>query len=346
MVEVPTEDEELPLSMYVLQRQPEGGSGGGSGGDAKRRRKRRAARFASAAGAEGDSDEEGAAEKGDERPAAEVHRIGGPDWDSDEEAAEEARKERQRTAMAASASTGTARAAAAADYDPESALFAHGSATRALQAKVGSASRRVAASRRSQGPWTASGHRRAFTGAWLAALRLPMLEETYKRVLLGVHDRLLPRMTTPLMLATFLTAAYDQGGVVALLALDGLFVLMTEHNLDYPDFYPRLYRLLSPQLLHAKHRARFFRLFALFLSSTHLPSYLIAAFVKKCVAASSCPLTLTRPCRSDPQTVSALAVRASARGCVRSALPVQPALGARRLFATGATHTGRAAKAR
>lgn len=37
---------------------------------------------------------------------------------------------------------------------------------------------------------------------------------------------------------------------------------------DYPSFYTRLYAFLDRDLLHNKHRARFFRLAELFLSST------------------------------------------------------------------------------
>uniref|UniRef100_A0A7S2GHA6 CCAAT-binding factor domain-containing protein n=1 Tax=Octactis speculum TaxID=3111310 RepID=A0A7S2GHA6_9STRA len=65
------------------------------------------------------------------------------------------------------------------------------------------------------------------------------------------------------------------------MALSSLFILMQCHNLDYPDFYGSLYRALKPSVFHAKHRARFFRLLALCLSSTALPAYLICAFVKK-----------------------------------------------------------------
>lgn len=37
---------------------------------------------------------------------------------------------------------------------------------------------------------------------------------------------------------------------------------------EYPNFYTRLYSLLTPALLHTKYRARFFRL--LTISSPHL----------------------------------------------------------------------------
>jgi hypothetical protein len=49
-------------------------------------------------------------------------------------------------------------------------------------------------------------------------------------------------------LSDFLTASYEQGGLTSLLALEGLFVLMLHHNLEYPRFYASLYKLLTPQV--------------------------------------------------------------------------------------------------
>jgi U3 small nucleolar RNA-associated protein 19 len=66
-----------------------------------------------------------------------------------------------------------------------------------------------------------------------------------------------------------------------MLALNSLFLLMTKHNLDYPSFYAKLYALLTPETFVSKYRARFVRLANLFLTSTHLPAYIVAAFAKK-----------------------------------------------------------------
>ena len=79
----------------------------------------------------------------------------------------------------------------------------------------------------------------------------------------------------------FLTDSFEVGGSVALLALSGLFHLMQEKNLDYPQFYLKLYSLLDSQVLHAKYRSRFFRLLEIFLASTHLPAILVASFIKR-----------------------------------------------------------------
>lgn len=57
----------------------------------------------------------------------------------------------------------------------------------------------------------------------------------------------------------FLTRSYDIGGVISVMALSSLFVLMTQHGLEYPNFYQKLYALLVPSIFMAKHRAKFFQ---------------------------------------------------------------------------------------
>ncbi|EGG12216.1 uncharacterized protein MELLADRAFT_70703 [Melampsora larici-populina 98AG31] len=79
----------------------------------------------------------------------------------------------------------------------------------------------------------------------------------------------------------FLVDCIDLGGTLSILALNGLFTLMSKHNLDYPAFYTRLYALLDGSVLHARHRPRFFRMLNTFLSSTHLPVNIVASFIKK-----------------------------------------------------------------
>ncbi|XP_036385719.1 nucleolar complex protein 4 homolog [Megalops cyprinoides] len=124
-------------------------------------------------------------------------------------------------------------------------------------------------------------HKRVFERMWLCFLKYKLPSNMYKKVLVILHESILPHMSKPTLMIDFLTAAYDVGGAISLLALNGLFVLIHEHNLDYPDFYKKLYNLLEPSVFHVKYRARFFHLANLFLSSSHLPVYLVAAFAKR-----------------------------------------------------------------
>ncbi|XP_008323014.1 nucleolar complex protein 4 homolog [Cynoglossus semilaevis] len=124
-------------------------------------------------------------------------------------------------------------------------------------------------------------HKRLFEKMWLGFLKHKLPSGMYKQVLVILHDSILPHMSKPTMMFDFLTAAYEVGGAISLLALNGLFILIHQHNLDYPDFYKKLYNLLEPSVFHAKYRARFFHLANIFLSSSHLPVYLVAAFAKR-----------------------------------------------------------------
>ncbi|GJE91040.1 CBF/MAK21 family protein [Phanerochaete sordida] len=132
-----------------------------------------------------------------------------------------------------------------------------------------------------------SSHRAVFTRTWLTLL--PQLstgpEESSKalatRALNVMHRGVMPHLTRAVMVMDWISSCVDYGGTVGLLALNALFILMKEYNLDYPAFYTRLYSFLDRNVLHLKHRARFFRMTELFLSSTHLPVNLLASFVKR-----------------------------------------------------------------
>ncbi|KAG7442820.1 ribosome biogenesis protein Noc4 [Guyanagaster necrorhizus] len=131
-------------------------------------------------------------------------------------------------------------------------------------------------------------HRAVFTRTWLELLsRLSVANDTTAtkavatRVLNIMHRGIMPHLTRPVLVMDWIGACVDYGRTVGLLALNALFVLIKEYNLDYPSFYTRLYAFLDRNLLHLKYRARFFRMTELFLSSTHLPATLLASFIKR-----------------------------------------------------------------
>jgi len=120
-----------------------------------------------------------------------------------------------------------------------------------------------------------------------------------KTVLVHVPERAFPCMTrdAPLKAADFFTACFqrtdlldagagisaDDAAAIPLLALSGLFTLISEHNLDYPLFYHRLYSVLRPPLFHTPPAqcGRFLELVEVFLNSAMMPAYLAAAFAKR-----------------------------------------------------------------
>ncbi|KAL8665331.1 MAG: hypothetical protein Q9202_002382 [Teloschistes flavicans] len=124
-------------------------------------------------------------------------------------------------------------------------------------------------------------HKKQAQELWLKILNGNLTNHQRKTILDLVSHQIVPWLTRVELLMDFLTDSFNAGGSLSLLALSGLFHLMQEKNLDYPQFYTKLYSLLSSEILHSKHRSRFFRLLNVFLSSTHLPAALVASFIKR-----------------------------------------------------------------
>jgi len=124
-------------------------------------------------------------------------------------------------------------------------------------------------------------HRNIFEKCWLNFLKFNLPKSIHKQILANLEENILPHLKHPIMLMDYLTDSYNAGGISSILSLSGLFVLITKHNLDFPDFYKKLYALFDNTIFLVKYRAKFFKLVYTFLSSTHLPAYLVAAFIKR-----------------------------------------------------------------
>lgn len=126
-----------------------------------------------------------------------------------------------------------------------------------------------------------SSFKKNFEKKWLFYLNLSLSIEQYKTILSILHKRIIPFFNNPVKLMDFLTDSYNLGGIVSILSLNGLFELIKSYNLDYPNFYEKLYSLFNKDLFHVKYRSRFLRLTDVFLNSTHLPTTIIASFIKR-----------------------------------------------------------------
>lgn len=129
--------------------------------------------------------------------------------------------------------------------------------------------------------FSVSQHKKQAQEAWLALMNLGLTKDQKKSILDIMSKVVAPWFTKPELLMDFLTDCYNTGGSTSLLALSGVFYLIQERNLDYPSFYTKLYSLLDADILHSKHRSRFFRLLDTFLESSHLPAVLVASFIKR-----------------------------------------------------------------
>eukprot|EP00039_Didymoeca_costata_P013383 m.203006 g.203006 ORF g.203006 m.203006 type:complete len:526 (+) comp15755_c0_seq29:51-1628(+) len=124
-------------------------------------------------------------------------------------------------------------------------------------------------------------HKKVFSECWLTYLENNIPSDIFREILISLPEEVMPHMTNPKLLIDFLRDSYDLGGYLSILALHGVFVLIYQYNLDYPKFYEKLYLLLNGDVFEMEHRKRFFGLLDKFLSSSMLPAYLVAAFIKR-----------------------------------------------------------------
>ncbi|KAF2888786.1 hypothetical protein ILUMI_17387 [Ignelater luminosus] len=123
--------------------------------------------------------------------------------------------------------------------------------------------------------------RRSLNKIWNCTMLWEHSPATHKQLLIVLLERVLPYLDKPLLMTDFLMDSLDVGGPVSLLALQGIFTMIQVHNLDYPNIFAKLYSMFEPEIFHTKFKARLFYLSDLFLSSTHLPEGLVAAFAKR-----------------------------------------------------------------
>lgn len=132
--------------------------------------------------------------------------------------------------------------------------------------------------------------RRQYQNAWLELVKHELPRDLLKQLVPYLCQSALPVMREGYLFGDFLFRVFNLGDVFAILSLEGIFKLIMEHNFEYPDFYQCVYKLIVPSLCYLNSRRKFFSLLDIFLSSTHLPTYIVAAFVKRL-----CRLTLTAP---------------------------------------------------
>ena len=130
--------------------------------------------------------------------------------------------------------------------------------------------------------WAQQGQQHlAFGEAWTALLKCSLPADIYEEILVTAADLALPNMPNPLLLSEFFVLSIDRGGYTGALALHGVFLLVTRHGMEYPAFYTRLYSLVTPEILRARNRKKFFGLLDKFLKSALVPAYVVAAFAKR-----------------------------------------------------------------
>lgn len=124
-------------------------------------------------------------------------------------------------------------------------------------------------------------HRKEFSGLWTTFVSCDVHPCLRLNFLTGVGTAILPHLSNPLGLADYLSTCFSHGGLAAVLSLEGMFVLMVQHGLEFPEFYDQLYSLLTGDAFLSHHRSQLFKLVNLALTSVRVPAYVAAAFIKR-----------------------------------------------------------------
>lgn len=123
--------------------------------------------------------------------------------------------------------------------------------------------------------------KKALNKCWQTATGWHLSAANHKQMLMLLITVVLPHLHNPILMTDFFMDSLEIGGQMSVLALQGVFVLCQQSNIAYPNIYEKLYSLFTPEIFHANYKARLFYLADIFLSSTHLPKTIIAAFAKR-----------------------------------------------------------------
>lgn len=123
--------------------------------------------------------------------------------------------------------------------------------------------------------------RRNVNKVWNFVVQWPHNDITQRQLLVLLLEKIMPYLEKPALLTDYLMDSLDMGGPIALLSLQGIFILIHKYNMSYPNLYEKLYAMFEPEIFHMKFKPRLFHLAEIFLSSSYLPEMLVAAFAKR-----------------------------------------------------------------
>ncbi|VDK29101.1 unnamed protein product [Gongylonema pulchrum] len=113
----------------------------------------------------------------------------------------------------------------------------------------------------------------------IVCLKLP--KKLLKKLVPYLCEHVIDSLREPFLVGDFLFRIFNMGDIFPVISLAGIYKLIVNYNFEYPNFYQCVYGLTTPSVCYLNYREKFFTLLDTFLSSTHLPTYVVAAFVKR-----------------------------------------------------------------
>lgn len=116
--------------------------------------------------------------------------------------------------------------------------------------------------------WDQSSAKKSLNKVWGCIMHWELTPQLHKLLLIVLVERVIQYLEKPILLTDFLMDSLDADGPIGVLALKGVYELVTKHNLEYPNIFTKLYAMFEPEIFHTKYKARLFYLSDLFLQST------------------------------------------------------------------------------
>ncbi|KRY33611.1 Phosphatidylinositol 4-kinase type 2-beta [Trichinella spiralis] len=120
-----------------------------------------------------------------------------------------------------------------------------------------------------------------FSQCWVNFIRNKLPPSLHCECLLWIDMHILAVVDCPLYFTDFVISSFAMGFPLNAAALGSLKHLILICNISYPKLYTAMYNLLQPEIFKLSFRLRFYSVLDTFMHSTHLPTYLVAAFIKK-----------------------------------------------------------------
>ncbi|PIC39764.1 hypothetical protein B9Z55_011353 [Caenorhabditis nigoni] len=120
-----------------------------------------------------------------------------------------------------------------------------------------------------------------FDSVWMALMNGQISEKITLKLIPYITQNVISRLKTPFKSADFFFKMFDKSDYHGILSLGAIFRLISEHNFEYPKFYDKVYSLTNPSLLYMSQKEAILTLLDSFLSSTHIPTYIVGSFLKR-----------------------------------------------------------------
>ncbi|KRX12651.1 Phosphatidylinositol 4-kinase type 2-beta [Trichinella nelsoni] len=120
-----------------------------------------------------------------------------------------------------------------------------------------------------------------FSQCWVNFIRNKLPPSLHCECLLWIDMHILAVVDCPLYFTDFVISSFAMGFPLNAAALGSLKHLILICNISYPKLYTAMYNLLQPEIFKLSFRLHFYSVLDTFMHSTHLPTYLVAAFIKK-----------------------------------------------------------------